>query len=448
MMWARVVVAAALTAAGLALAAEPGHVQVKCEPGVRILLDGDFQGAGTADLGGVVIENVAAGRHTIRAVKEGFEPQDHTVDVVPKKVAVWEARSFVPKTKIKESGGQGDKSVGSRQVGTIIIQSLPIECTVDIPSAGVQNYSKTKDEMTVSDVPAGEHKAVFKGAKELIATLRVEPNVVTRVMANFAKGEVTAKVEKPEAPVGQADYTQKNNPAAELSLDLGNKVTMKFVLIPAGRFTMGSPDSEKDHQPYEGPQHEVTIGKAFYMGVYEVTQEQYEAVIGSNPSRFKGASNPVERVSWDDAVAFCKKLSAKTGKTVRLPTEAEWEYACRAGSKTRFCFGDDDSDLGGYAWYRSNSDAKTHPAGAKKPNAFGLYDMHGNVWEWCSDWYADSYANANTRDPAGPSSGSNRVLRGGRWCDDPRVCRSADRDGFGPSDRGDSVGFRVVLDSQ
>jgi len=196
----------------------------------------------------------------------------------------------------------------------------------------------------------------------------------------------------------------------------------------------------------------VTISKAFYMGVFEVTQAQYQAVIASNPSNLKGASNPVEQVCWDDAVAFCKKLSAKTGKTVRLPTEAQWEYACRAGSKTRFGYGDDDEKLGDYAWYNKNSGGKTHPVGQKKPNAFGLYDMNGNVWEWCSDWYADSYANlhagkagANNRDPVGPDSGIARVLRGGSWDNLPWYCRAACRHRGHPSDRNGGNGFRVVV---
>src|ERR1019366_6733194 len=124
------------------------------------------------------------------------------------------------------------------------------------------------------------------------------------------------------------------------------------------------------------------------------TEEQYEQIMGKNPSRIKGAQNPVETVSWDDAMEFCKKLSQKTGKTVRLPTEAQWEYACRAGTKTRFSFGDKDEDLGDYAWYEKNSDGKSHPVGQKKPNGLGLYDMHGNVWQWCADWYAEDYTKA------------------------------------------------------
>jgi len=236
--------------------------------------------------------------------------------------------------------------------------------------------------------------------------------------------------------------------AKRLTLDLGKGVAMDLSLIPAGKFTMGSPEGEEDRQPDEGPPHDVTISKPFYMGVYEVTQEQYEAITGANPSYFKGAKNPVEQASWDEAVEFCKKLSAKTGKAVRLPTEAQWEYACRAGTKTRFGVCDKDADLNEYGWSAANSECKTHPVGQKKPNAWGLYDMHGNVQEWCNDWYAETYAGAGTSDPQGPSTGQSRVLRGGCWDFIPASCRSTFRQFFYPSGyRNGKYGFRVVVDS-
>jgi formylglycine-generating enzyme required for sulfatase activity len=231
---------------------------------------------------------------------------------------------------------------------------------------------------------------------------------------------------------------------AELTLDLGGGVTMKMVLIRPGKFMMGSPDSEKGRGVHEGPQHEVTISKPFYMGVTEVTQEQYEAIMGKNPSGWKGATNPVENVSWDDVAQFCKKLSEKTRQAVRLPTEAEWEYACRAGTQTAFSFGDDPSALGDYAWWDGNSGKTTHPVGQKKPNAWGLYDMHGNVCEWCADWYGD-YPNGAVQDPQGPASGTYRVLRGGCLLTTPSVDRSALRVLDPPSERSGIYGFRVVV---
>jgi len=254
--------------------------------------------------------------------------------------------------------------------------------------------------------------------------------------------------------------------AKELVLDLGNKVTLKLVQIPAGKFLMGSPKDEKDRQEDEGlppgkwvngsPQIEVTISKAFYLGVYEVTVDQYAQFVKDTGTkheepRFKQTGDhPVVNVSWDDAQAFCQWLSKKTGKTVVLPTEAQWEYACRAGSKTRFSFGDKADDLGDFGWYDGNSMDKdkgakmTHPVGQKKPNAWGLYDMHGNAWEWCADFYV-AYAGAGA-DPTGPKAGGLRVLRGGSWDSYPWVCRSAYRIGIDPDHRfGGYGGFRVAV---
>jgi formylglycine-generating enzyme required for sulfatase activity len=229
-----------------------------------------------------------------------------------------------------------------------------------------------------------------------------------------------------------------------IDLDLGGGVTLALTLITAGKFMMGSPDSEKGHLDGEGPQHKVTLSKPFYMGVTEVTQAQYQAIMGTNPSKFKGATNPVEQVDWDDATEFCKKLSEKTRQGVRLPTEAEWEYACRAGTATVFSFGDADSALGDYAWYGANSGETTHPVGQKKPNAWGLYDMHGNVWEWCADW-TGSYPNGAVTDPQGAAFGNRRVLRGGCWYFDPRYCRAAFRHRYDPFIRLFNLGFRVVV---
>jgi len=225
---------------------------------------------------------------------------------------------------------------------------------------------------------------------------------------------------------------------------------MKLVRIPAGKFMMGSPETEKRRREDEGPQRQVTISRPFYMGLTEVTREQYQCVTGKNPSEFKGPRSPVEMVSWDDATVFCTALSKKTRRAVRLPTEAEWEYACRAGGKAAYGFGDDEAKLGEYAWHQRNASDKgekhTHPVGQKKPNAFGLYDMHGNVWEWCRDWYTENfYANAKDADPENTEKASFRIVRGGSFNTYVWYCRSAYRRKGDPHTPRNFIGFRVVV---
>jgi len=219
------------------------------------------------------------------------------------------------------------------------------------------------------------------------------------------------------------------------------KSGIEMVFIPAGEFMRGSPSGESGRHDYEGPQHRVRITKPFYLGKYEVTQGEWQRVMGSNPSYFKGDRNPVENVSWND----CQTFLSKAGDGLRLPTEAQWEYACRAGTTSRFSFDESDSQLGEYGWYEENSAGRTHPVGGKRPNAWGLYDMHGNVREWCGDWYDSGYyARSPGSDPQGPSSGTSRVFRGGSWCSEPEECRSAYRLGSTPDYAFSSVGLRVA----
>jgi formylglycine-generating enzyme required for sulfatase activity len=258
-----------------------------------------------------------------------------------------------------------------------------------------------------------------------------------------------------DTPLGaMLSFVDGHVTAAPSALDCGGGVKLELVQIPAGVFMMGSPSSESGRDDDEGPRRQVTITQPFLMGVCEVTQAQYEAVMGTSPwsGQTYAKDNPshaASYVSWTDAMDFCRKLSSKTGREVRLPTEAEWEYACRAGTSTRFSFGDSDSDLGEHAWFDGNGASRgekyAHAVGLKKPNAFGLYDMHGNVWEWCSDWYQDSYSGLPTQNPKGPNSGTYRVLRGGCWYNSPQSCRSAGRIWSTPDNRGNSLGFRVVV---
>ena len=221
---------------------------------------------------------------------------------------------------------------------------------------------------------------------------------------------------------------------------------MEFVLVPAGEFEMGSCSEEKDRLDCEYPVHKVTIKNSFYLGKSSVTQKQWKKIMGNNPSHFKGEDRPVEMISWKEVQAFVQKLNAKESTDkYRLPSEAEWEYACRAGTQTRYFFGDDESKLNEYAWYAENSGSKTHSISQKKPNPWGLYDVHGNVWEWVQDEWHENYNGA-------PSNGivwkdedsSDRVSRGGSWYCTTLFCRSAGRFKREAESRFSNLGFRLL----
>ena len=238
------------------------------------------------------------------------------------------------------------------------------------------------------------------------------------------------------------NYSKKPNYAQNIT----NSIGMEFVLIPKGSFMMGS-DSKVGYDN-ERPSHAVNISRPFYLQKTEVTQGEWKEVIDENLSCFHvyGDDYPVEWVSWDDAQKFIEKLNQLEGTDLyRLPTEAEWEYACRAGATTEFSFGDDAVKLKEYAWYEENSNRHSHPVGQNKPNVWGLFDMHGNVWEWCQDWYAvDYYKNSQEINPQGPETGSDRVLRGGGWSSHARGCRSANRQGYPQGTTLCNIGFRLA----
>ncbi len=221
-----------------------------------------------------------------------------------------------------------------------------------------------------------------------------------------------------------------------------NSIGMKLAYIPAEEFEMGSPVDENGRVEDE-ERHRVKLTRGFRIGVMEVTQEQWEAVMAFNRSNFKGDDLPVEKISWRDVVAFCKKLGEKEGNVYRLPTESEWEYACRAGAAVAFGGTGDLDEMG---WYAENSDERTHPVGSKRANAWGLYDMHGNVSEWCSDRYGAEYPEGPVVDPTGPSEGTYRVIRGGSWSHFWRACRCAARGSAPVSYQLRQTGFRVVME--
>ena len=279
-----------------------------------------------------------------------------------------------------------------------------------------EGFSKELEE-----IRAGKVKAVAK------PEIKVEEKKSKSI---FLEAPFSAEAAKN----AQKELAKSLGKLIEAKIDLGNGVKLEMMLIPAGKFMMGD----------QGRDHEVTLTKPFYMGKYEVTQEQWQIIMGSNPSDTKGARFPINKVSWNDCQEFIKKLNTKTNGGYRLPTESEWEYACRAGTSTAYSYEDTitkgDANYGDGAADRESIKA----TGNYKPNAFGLYDMHGNVWEWCEDWKAD-YPGGAVTDPKGPATGEYRVLRGGSFFNVGSFARSAFRFNVMPAGRGNSGGFRLAM---
>ena len=252
------------------------------------------------------------------------------------------------------------------------------------------------------------------------------------------------------------------NDLAAADLDVVTRDQIEFVWIPAGAFTMGTSDDDRaqlqDQKLWarfdecERPAHRVTISKPFLLARCEMTQKQWKAIMGKNPSAFKGDTLPVESVSWEDVQQFIKKLNEKSTLKYRLPTEAEWEYCCRAGGTNFFGLGKfydtlNTRQIACHAWFRADSDSGTHPVGEKHPNAWGLFDMHGNVWEWCQDWYSgDYYARSPGIDPLNHEPSTERVFRGGSWFLDWTKLRASSRSGNVPTFKSQYVGFRLACD--
>lgn len=269
--------------------------------------------------------------------------------------------------------------------------------------------------------------------------------------------DATSAETEAAAKTPDAAAVKKAMTPAQLALGdpITNSVGMVLVPIPSGEFQMGSPDSDKSARPNETPQHLVKITKPFYLSAFEVTQQQYEKVMGVGPwQRFnrstavpEGPDYPATYTSWKGAVEFCRKLSEQEGVEYRLPTEAQWEYACRAGTTTAYSFGDNASKLGQHAWYKKNTwdigEKYPHRVGQKLPNSWGLYDMHGNVSELSQDYWYKLYDGATVEDPSGPLTGTSRAFRGSSYFSLSTQCRSAVRNGYGPSNRMNLIGFRV-----
>ena len=347
-----------------------------------------------------------------------------------------------------EPGEVGEIAFRLKAMAVFTVLVEPADAQLSVSGQGASITGTGADRQITITGPDGEStvlvRATLEGYELAEQEIQPERGETRHLTIHLNPLKAKAPFDESEAKALQQRWADHLGTAVRLK----NSVGMALVLIPPGEFLMGSPDSDKDAREAEKPQHLVQITKPFYLGAYEVTQEEYEQVIGNNPSEFEGdPQRPVETVSWEDAEKFCERLSEKEGKTYRLPTEAEWEYACRAGSRTKYCFGDSVTSLGDYAWFEDNSGGTTHPVGEKKPNAWRVYGMHGNVQEWCADGYEKGYyANSPSVDPQGASSGYStryHVLRGGTSFTRSETSRSAFRNRNPPSHRNDGMGFRI-----
>jgi len=330
------------------------------------------------------------------------------------------------------------------KIVSVVISLISI--LVILPAA---SNTKAIPKVAVWGLTSEDLKAVYAQDLTLISVSEISKLGSDEVYSEESVRTSAGRTEVEVVPAKAEQKVSQKGTIAEPSTESGKSFQdpytgMELVFLKGGCFEMG--DTFGDGSPDEKPVHEVCV-EDFYMGKYEVTQGQWETVMGNNPSRFKERDRPVEQVSWNDVQQFISRLKDASGRKFRLPTEAEWEYAARSGGKReKYAGTSQEGDLGEYAWYFVNSGSQTHPVGEKRPNGLGLYDMSGNVWEWCTDWYGENYYQGSSKNnPEGPFNGSYRVLRGGSWFNDSGNARAAYRYCFGPAYRGGTIGFRLCV---
>ena len=338
----------------------------------------------------------------------------------------------------------GNTQQQAQQTQTLTIRYTPSSATVLVDNKMVNG----SNGVAQTTLPVGQHSYIVacNGYESEEGTVKLKATAPSNLQITLTKEAVAiqqSSVTQPtvaQQPVVRPTVVNSNN----ISIPVKDGISIDMVRVEAGTFTMGATPEMENPWDGEKPTHQVTLTNDYYIGKYEVTQALWKAVMGKNPSDFKGDNLPVEKVSWDDCQEFISKLNRITGKTFRLPTEAEWEYAARGGKKSRGYQYSGSNNLSDVAWYKDNSGSKTHVVGTKKANELGIYDMSGNVWEWCQDWKG-SYCSSSQVNPTGANSGSYRVGRGGHWVSVARGCRSSWRFGITPDERNYSLGLRLVL---
>ncbi len=440
-----------------------GYITVKSTPsGAEVYID--KKKVGTTPY---LMEKIKRGQHVVELRKEGYEPFANMLTIKAGEVN----RQFEDVTL----------EAVRVQYGKVYVVSSPAGADITI-----DNDYKGKTPMTVDNVPVGSRNVTltYGDYAPAMKTVMVEEGKTASVnvtltngrnveiftdkqgdqlyadgnylgasplTATLSFGTHTIKAVRDSKTVEKTITVAQNGGDSSVKLEFfGNKtftvngVTFEMIAVNGGTFTMGATSEQGSDASYgEKPTHSVTMSD-YYIGKFEVTQELWEAVMRSNPSFFKGSKLPVESVSWDDCQTFIRKLNSLTGANFRLPTEAEWEYAARGGNRSRGYKYSGSNNINDVAWYTNNSGSKTHTVGTKSPNELGIYDMSGNVYEWCQDW-SGSYSSGSQTNPTGPSSGSYRVLRGGSWYFNARYCRVSFRFNITPVNRSHNCGFRLVL---
>ena len=414
---------------------------------------------------GVVVALLSSGNHTFKAEARGYHPQSGNFTVEGAKIerTITLKGDYANVTINAENGADiyvNDKKIGTTSWSGRLNSGLYL---FEARKSGYRTQSLT--QQITSDNPQQSYTlpalTPIYGSADItsspaMADITIDGKLVGRTplqLDNLLVGSHAVKISKS----GYADNTQTITISEGKTTTLNATLTkgggnaniggFDMVYVKGGSFAMGATAEQgSDAQSDEKPTHSVTVSD-FYIGKYEVTQAQWEAIMGTNPSNWKGDNLPVENVSWNDIQKFIKKLNAQTGKKFRLPTEAEWEYAARGGNQSKGYKYSGSNNISEVAWYDGNSRSKTHPVGQKAPNELGIYDMSGNVWEWCQDWYG-SYSSSSQANPTGPSSGSIRVLRGGSWYNGARNCRVSSRCYSRPDYRYDHYGFRLVLSAE
>jgi len=451
---------------------EPAHgylrVESKPEQGAKVLVDGQLQ----TNLTPMTTGPLSSGEHSIQVMKEMFTPftqkvmvsdgQTNTLNVELKPSfaevsikTISQASLFANGNQVGTGSWKGRLNPGVYSLEAKLDKHHPAKQDVELKAGDVIEIELELQAMLgnldIMTTPAGA-SIVLNGKQYGTSPQTIKNLLIGDYSISLTKDGYTTINKKVSVSEGQSilineKLTEKAVTTTETKTTTGrtSAIEPEMVFVKGGTFRMGA-TSEQGYNVYndEKPAHSVTLSD-YYIGKYEVTQAQWEAVMGNNPSNFKRDPNrPVEQVSWNDVQEYITKLNQLTGKTYRLPTEAEWEYAARGGSSSRGYKYSGSNTLSDVAWYDDNSNDETHPVGTKNPNELGIYDMSGNVYEWCSDWYGAYSSNSQTN-PQGPSEGSGRVGRGGGWDGGAGLCRVSIRYGERADDRSSVLGFRLVL---